>query len=390
MFRIIKATNFDFMSRGKLMLTVSAVLVLISSGILAVNGLNKGIEFTGGSTLQVKFVEAPDVASIRGALQGAGLSGQEVTTIGEPLEHEIVIRLAATGDTDTDEQQGLRALDAVRRQLGVEDHPESDLNVVDSERLALKLASATSGPAEAQALAEAILELRNDVAIFSSVDELNAVPGVTSEVLSVLKSEMSLGPISLRKRSYVGPAVGKQLVRKTIYAILGSLLGMLLYIWIRFQLQWGFAAVVALAHDTLITLGLFSLFDQEMSLPVVAAFLTLVGYSANDTVVIFDRIRENLRTRGAESFSETINRSINQTLSRTIITSGLTWLVVLALFVFGGTALRPFAFVLTVGIVIGTYSSICVASPFLVLWTEFLAKRRGATATKVPARSNAG
>jgi len=198
---------------------------------------------------------------------------------------------------------------------------------------------------------------------------------------------MELGPLSLRKRSYVGPAVGEQLVQKTLYAIVGSLVGMLLYIWIRFQLQWGFAAVVALAHDTLITLGLFSIFNQEMSLPVVAAFLTLVGYSVNDTVVVFDRIRENLRTRGSESIEVTVNQSINQTLSRTIITSGLTWVVVLALLVFGGAALKPFAFVLSVGVVVGTYSSIYVASPFLVIWTEFLAKRRRATATKVPART---
>jgi preprotein translocase subunit SecF len=213
---------------------------------------------------------------------------------------------------------------------------------------------------------------------------------MTDAALSVLQGDMTIGPLSLRKRSYVGPAVGHELVNKTLAAIVGSMIGMLLYIWIRFQLQWGFAAVVALVHDTLITLGLFALFRQEMSLPVVAAFLTLVGYSVNDTVVVFDRIRENLRNRGAESVEATINRSINQTLSRTLITSGLTWVVVVALFVFGGAPLKPFAFVLTVGVIVGTYSSIFIASPFLVLWSEYLSKHRRDTATKVPVRGSAG
>jgi preprotein translocase subunit SecF len=376
-FRLIKTTKFDFMSQRKVSLTLSAIVVVAAIAILAVHGLNKGIEFTGGTTLQVKFVEAPDVAAIRGALSDVGLSGQQVTTIGEAAAHEVVIRLPATGDTNSDETQGLLALDAVRDMLGVENHPESDLNVVGSATLATSVGS--------QDLADAILERRKEKAIFSSFDELNDVPGMTAVALASLKSGMELGPLSLRKRSYVGPAVGEQLVQKTLYAIVGSLVGMLLYIWIRFQLQWGFAAVVALAHDTVITLGLFSIFNQEMSLPVVAAFLTLVGYSVNDTVVVFDRIRENLRTRGSESIEATVNKSINQTLSRTIITSGLTWVVVLALLVFGGAALKPFAFVLSVGVVVGTYSSIYVASPFLVIWTEFLAKRRRATATKVPA-----
>ena len=390
MFRIIKNANFDFMGRRNVFLSVSLVVVLLCVGILAVRGLNKGIEFTGGTTLQVKFLDSPDIAKIRSSLTSVGLSGSQVTTIGDAADHELVIRLAATGDTETDAANSAAGLAAVRRQLGASDETEGDLNVVDADSLAAKLGPVTADASEANSIAEAILEQRKEVAMFGSFDELNGIPGVTAAVVEKLQSEMTVGPMSLRKRSYVGPAVGRELVQKTIYAILGSLLGMLLYIWIRFQLQWGFAAVVALAHDTLITLGLFALFNQEMSLSVVAAFLTMVGYSVNDTVVVFDRIRENLRNRGAETIEATINRSINQTLSRTFITSGLTWIVVLALFAFGGAALKPFAFVLVIGVVVGTYSSIYVASPFLVLWTEFLAKRRGASATKVPVRGGAG
>ncbi len=196
-------------------------------------------------------------------------------------------------------------------------------------------------------------------------------------VVASLKGSQGEGAFEVRSQSYIGPTIGKELVRKAWGAVLGSLAGMLIYIWIRFEFQWGLAAVVALAHDTVITLGLFSLFGYEMSLPVVAAFLTLVGYSANDTVVIFDRIRENLRAKGGTvtSLSDLVNTSLNQTLSRTILTSFLTWIVCAFLFALGGPALRDFAFVLVVGIVVGSYSTIYIASPFLVLWQELVGAR---------------
>jgi preprotein translocase subunit SecF len=190
------------------------------------------------------------------------------------------------------------------------------------------------------------------------------------KVVAALKSAQGPDAFQVRGQSYIGPTIGKELVKKAFGAVLGSMLGMLVYIWIRFEFQWGLAAVIALAHDTVITLGLFSLFGYEMSLPVVAAFLTLVGYSVNDTVVIFDRLRENIKARGGTvgNFPDLINVTMNQTLSRTILTSLLTWIVCIFLFALGGPALRDFSFVLVVGIVVGTYSSIYIASPFLVVW----------------------
>jgi len=208
------------------------------------------------------------------------------------------------------------------------------------------------------------------------------VPGAKDQdlaprVVASLKSAQGAEAFVVRSQSYIGPTVGKELVKKALGAVLGSMAGMLVYIWIRFEFQWGLAAVIALVHDTIITLGLFSLFGYEMSLPVVAAFLTLVGYSVNDTVVIFDRIRENLRAKGGTvaSLPELINTSMNQTLSRTILTSLLTWIVCAFLFALGGPALRDFSFVMVVGIVVGTYSSIYIASPFLVVWQEWLGAR---------------
>jgi preprotein translocase subunit SecF len=220
------------------------------------------------------------------------------------------------------------------------------------------------------------------------------VPGAKDQdlaprVVSSLRAAQGADAFVVRGQAYIGPTVGKELVRKALGAVLGSMAGMLVYIWIRFEFQWGVAAVIALVHDTIITLGLFSLFGYEMSLPVVAAFLTLVGYSVNDTVVIFDRIRENLRAKGGtvSSLPELINISMNQTLSRTILTSMLTWIVCAFLFALGGPALRDFSFVMVIGIVVGTYSSIYIASPFLVVWQEWLGERAKKKAPALPTKA---
>ena len=185
----------------------------------------------------------------------------------------------------------------------------------------------------------------------------------------------------------VGPTVGKQLEKQATLATLYSLLGMLIYLWFRFQLIYGVAAVVACFHDTLITVGFFAIFNKEITLTVIAAILTLVGYSMNDTIVVFDRIRENLRLSRRESLPDVVNRSINQTLSRTVLTSGLTFLTVLSLFVFGGPVLRGFSFALVVGILIGTYSSIAIAAPMLVAWQQWRAGSGRAAALPAAKRS---
>jgi preprotein translocase subunit SecF len=173
----------------------------------------------------------------------------------------------------------------------------------------------------------------------------------------------------------VGPTAGKQLQKQAWLATMYSLIGMLIYLWFRFELIYGVAAVVAVFHDTLITVGAFSLTNQEITLTVIAAILTLIGYSMNDTIVVFDRIRENLALSRRESLHDVVNRSINQTLSRTVISSGLTFLTVLSLYLFGGEVLHGFSFALVVGILIGTYSSIAVAAPMLVAYQDWRVKR---------------
>lgn len=180
---------------------------------------------------------------------------------------------------------------------------------------------------------------------------------------------------TIQKVDIVGPTAGKQLQKQALFATLYSLVGMLVYLWFRFELIYGVAAVVAVFHDTLITIGAFSLANKEIDLTVIAAILTLVGYSMNDTIVVFDRIRENLATNRRESLAAVVNRSINNTLSRTVIASGLTFLTVMSLYLFGGAVLHGFSFALVIGILIGTYSSIAVAAPMLVAYQDWRASK---------------
>ncbi len=236
--------------------------------------------------------------------------------------------------------------------------------------------------------AEAIIAARSSQGLFKSVADAAKVPGVSPAVGDWLKAKAVAGPFTLLSAENVGPQVGKDLREKGMWAILFSWVAMLVYIGFRFR-SWSFgtAAVIALIHDTWTTLGFCSLLNTEISLTVVAAFLTLIGYSVNDTVVVYDRIRENREKSKKAPLAALVNRSINQTLSRTVLTSGLTFLVVVALFALGGEVLRGFALVMLMGIIVGTYSSIFVAAPLVIVWEEWKTQRaaKPSTAPSAPA-----
>src|SRR5947199_181240 len=218
------------------------------------------------------------------------------------------------------------------------------------------------------AMADAILKARHDSGLFKSLDGIAHVPGVSPAAAAALQQKAYLGNFNVLGVESVGPQIGGELRHQGFLAVVMSLLGMLAYIWFRFELRFGIGAVMASLHDVVVTLLFFWAFGLEFNLTTIAAFLTLIGYSMNDTVVIFDRMRENMRKSRRKPLIEVMNDSINQTLSRTIMTSGLTFLTVLSLLIFGGDVLHGFAFVMTVGIIVGTYSSIYVPSPFPLLW----------------------
>ncbi len=211
--------------------------------------------------------------------------------------------------------------------------------------------------------------------LIGDLSELKAVADLPSKLVDALAEHFFAGNAAMISAEIVGPQVGQQLRQRAIYVTLASLVGMLIYIAFRFEWIYGVAAVVAVFHDVLVTLGIFSLLQEEISLNVVAALLTLIGYSVNDTIVIFDRVRENLRLRRREDLTKIVNDSINQTLSRTILTSGLTFLAVLALYLFGGEVLKGFSLVLVIGIIVGSYSTLAIASPVMLWWQAWRARR---------------
>lgn len=379
---IFKQTNFDFL--GKKWPFIAMSLVLTAAGLisLAIKGGPKyGIDFNGGALMYVKFAHRPPAEAIRSALRkriSGEIDVQEVTNSQEVL---VSTEVKDEKTLNVERQQMVQALnDAFGNKSG-----KLDINNVGSAALADRLrgplqeASVPLSEDQLQALAKSILNFRDTAprsGLISNLDELSSVPGVTPQVVQVLKQECYPGAFSIRNVEIVGPKIGADLRRQAVNVVLVALAAMLVYIWFRFEWIYGVAAVIAVFHDTIITIGLFSIFNKPIDLTVLAALLTLVGYSMNDTIVVFDRIRENLKLQRRGSFSEIVNTSINQTLSRTILTSGLTLLTALALFLFGGQVLNGFSFALVVGIIVGTYSSIFIASPILIFWKNFADRRR--------------
>jgi preprotein translocase subunit SecF len=279
-----------------------------------------------------------------------------------------------------------------------------DLNAIGADTLAdtlstpLQTASVSVSTDQLRALARGVIDYRDTPprsGLIKNFDELKSIAGMTPQILEVMKKELSLSSFAVRQFELVGPKIGAELRQQAVYATLLALAGMLVYIALRFEWTYGVAAVAAVFHDVFITVGLFSILDKEINLTVIAALLTLVGYSMNDTIVIFDRVRENLKLMRKEAFVPLVNASINQTLSRTILTTFLTFLTVLGLWLFGGPVLNGFSFALVVGFLVGVYSTIFVASPILLFLQGILEKRkhRGAPppppAVKEPVRRGA-
>ena len=297
--RLFSDAHFRFMDGRRRAYIVSGALIAIGIGSIALRGgLNYGVDFTGGTLIQVEFNDPVDAAELRSVVTSAGFSGSEIQGFGS--EREYLIRLQTFEEAGEEGAEGMQA---------------------------------------------------------------------------ALSAAFGEDAYTVQRVEAVGPKVGSELQRKAALAILMSFALTLIYLAFRFEWRFGVAAVIATMHDILITFGFISLVGIEITLGTVAAILTIVGYSLNDTIVVFDRIRENLKKKRKESYEATLNRSINETLPRTVLTSGTTLMTLLALFIFGGSVIRPFAMVLILGVLIGTYSSIFVASPVLLEIEEYARKR---------------
>ncbi len=369
--RIIKETHFPFLTYRWYAIGVSMLLILIGLAVIVFGpGLNLGIDFTGGTQVTLKFHQAPDLKRLRKTIARLGVGEPVIQRFDEREKHEILIRVENPRGREGDFTKPILAL--LNKEYNGNLGGKFDLNTGGVRELTSLLVSldpdGVGGDAETLAahyapMAEQVMTYRKDAGIFSSLDELDGIPKLGDAAKKALKERCAVGTFSLLGAESVGPAVGADLREKATLAVVFSLLGMLIYIWIRFQLPYGIGAVGALFHDVLITLGALAITQREINLPTIAALLTLVGYSVNDTVVVFDRVRENLRLLRGVGLKELIDESINQTLSRTLITSGTTLMVVITLYLFGGDVINTFAYVLLVGIIVGTYSSIFIASP---------------------------
>jgi len=383
---LFRGVNVDWLGKKWYFLAFS--LVFSVSGVLSIlfwHHIKLGVDFRGGTLIYVQFEQPADTDRIRQAIDRAGLHDARIQSYGTS-KHQVIISLAQKETQDAALDVGRQAIvGALNANAGSAAANQGKLDLDNAGKAALAqfleqsdpehLAS-TGGASQRYAQqAAAILDHRDrDLGgIFSSMDQLNGV--ADPAVVAQLKQGAYLSGFHVFNQEIIGPQVGALLRQQALLATLYSLAGMLVYLWFRFELIYGVAAVVAVFHDTLITVGAFSLFDKEITLTVIAAILTLIGYSMNDTIVVFDRIRENLRISRRENLTNVVNRSINQTLSRTVLTSGLTFLTVLSLYVFGGEVLRGFSFALVIGILIGTYSSIAVAAPMLVAYQDWRAKR---------------
>lgn len=293
MIEILKNTNFNFLKMRKIATFISGIIILIGLISLIINkGPNFGIDFVGGTIIQLQFQKDIDVGTIRNSLSSVNLGNSEIKMFGNTREVLIKAEIQRGGE---------------------------------------------------------------NTAVM---------------VQEVLSRDFPDNPYEIRRVEEVGPKIGRELVKGAIWSVIFASLLMGIYISWRFELKFAIGAVAALIHDVLVTVGVFSLLNVEFSLPVVAAILTLIGYSLNDTIVVFDRIRENLKLLRREKNEVIINKSINEVLSRTIITSLTTLFVIVIIFIFGGEVIHNFAFALLIGIITGTYSSIYVASPIVAAWKE--------------------
>ncbi len=380
---LFRETNIDFLSKKWYFLAFSLIFSLAGLTSMAVryhktgSPVPLGIDFRGGTVVDVKFSQKPNLDTIRHDLDQAGLKNATLQAL--TGSNEVLIRLDIR---ETSEQALDQGKESIIKALQSNAEPgKADLNNIGFSSLQDYLLKAdplhlgTDAPEQYGRIARAIVDFRDKTrgGVLNSVSDVSAV--APAPVVQLLQQDYFSSNFGVRNVDIVGPQVGAQLRKQALLATLYSLAGMLIYLWFRFELIYGIAAVVACFHDTLITVGAFSLLNTEISLTVIAAILTLVGYSMNDTIVVFDRIRENIKILRKDTLTEIVNRSINQTLSRTVLTSGLTFLTVLALFLFGGEVLHGFSLALVIGIMIGTYSSIFIAAPMLVAYQQWRGKK---------------
>ena len=380
---LFKTPHINFMKYKYVALAVTGAIVL--AGILNVTvgkGLKLGVDFGGGTLVRVMFKTPVAVGDVRLQLKNVNL-GNSVIQEGEKKGREFQIRtmqVIKTADEQAEieahEKLGNQVIEALKGDDGKAELGRGlkDLNTIDARELTALLSP--SFAADAPQLVESILNLRNTKGIFADHAELQEA-GLKPEVITFLEDKTFLGKLTILSRETVGPQAGADLRKKATLACIWALIGMLAYIAFRFKLEYGIAAIFTLTQDVLITMSIYSFSNREINLPIIAALLTIVGYSINDTIVIFDRVRENKKILRKETLENIMNTSLNQCLGRTIITSGTVFLTLLALFIFGGEVINDFAFAMLIGSIEGVYSTVYLSCPVVLFWQKLFPSRKG-------------
>lgn len=361
---IFRNIHFDFLKWRIPVVIASTIFILIGLALILTRGLGLGIDFAGGANVVLRFQETPPLNELRTVVADA-----TIQQYGSEDEHTLLLRLPQQ------EIEGDYAGQVVRNlheQFNPDGAGKHDLNYQGSVSLAEVLTSQGGLSAEqAMTLAEAIIDHRSEVGIYHSFDEVREVEGITPAIAQTLEQNTYLGSFNVLSQETVGPQIGRELQRKASLAILLSTLAMGIYIAIRFDIRFGVAAILCLFHDVMIGLAFLAMIGGELEIITIAAFLMIVGYSVNDTVVVYDRVRENVRKyRGKMDFNELLNLSMNQTLARTVLTTGTTLAAIICLIVLGGEVINTFAWILFIGMIAGTYSTLFVVPTIVLAWNN--------------------
>jgi preprotein translocase subunit SecF len=375
-----KTPQIKFLKYRFIALIVTAVIIVAGMvNIFARGGLKLGVDFGAGTLIRVIFKDPTSVSDVRERLRAVGLGNSQIQETSGKNSREFQIRAVEVQNSAAEDQLESHAVlgDKIIAALSGEAGPQglADLNTIDQKKLADLLEPAF--PERGAALAEQILNARKSVdnrGVFTDY-ELLSRDGIPTETVAFLKGKTYLGKLNILSRESVGPQVGADLRKKAVLATIWSLIGMLIYIALRFKLSYGVAAIFTLAQDVLITISIYSFSGREINLPIIAALLTIVGFSINDTIVIFDRVRENQKAFRKMPLEEVMNLSLNQMLGRTFITSGTVFLTVLALFLFGGSVINDFAFTMLIGTIEGIYSTIALSCPVVLFWQKWFPEK---------------
>lgn len=373
--QIFVNTKYDFVKYRFHAVAFSLIWIAIGAGFYFKNGINWGIDFSGGANIILKFQGDPPISRLRSEFVDATIQPYD-----KPAAHAVLIRLPELHRETDYAGQVVAKLD---RDLNG-NTGKFDLNYQGRDSLTDLLTQADpdnkgTRPDARQyyaTIAQNVVSKRSELGVFTSMQQVVSAPGVTVGVANILQSKCFLGAFNVYDQETVGPQVGRELQLKAIWAVVLSTLAMGVYLWMRFDLMFGVAAIVCIIHDVCVSIAFLGMINGELSLDIVAALLLIVGYSINDTVVTYDRVRENrrrLKTRA--TLAEQLNLAMNQTLSRTILTSGSVVIVLIALIIFGGKVIHEFAWVLLIGVIAGTYSTVTIVPAVAIAWNNMTGKK---------------